>query len=216
MTSGRRRQVRPEAVVALGGFATLLAAAFGLRTLVHRRRTGTTGWVPAPTPAARAGDGLFAVGAAATLAAPALELAGVVRPWPPAARSRASASAGAALVVAGSAVSLTAQGHMGSAWRAGIDLSADDELVTTGLFRVVRNPFYTGILLAAAGAALMVPSAVALAAWVALLAGCQIDVRLVEEPHLRAAHGEAYSRYEASTPRFLPRLCRSRIGAAAG
>lgn len=70
------------ATVALGGFAGLLATAFGWRTVLHRRRTGMSGWLPPPTPAAWVGDGLFTAGALATLAAPALELTGMLRPAP--------------------------------------------------------------------------------------------------------------------------------------
>jgi protein-S-isoprenylcysteine O-methyltransferase Ste14 len=120
---------------------------------------------------------------------------------------RSMKAAGVVLLATGASVALRAQADMGTAWRAGIDLS-DDELVTSGLFSAVRNPFYSGMILAAAGVSLMAPNAVALTGLAALVAGSQIDVRLVEEPHLRATHGDQFDKYAASVPRFMPRVHR--------
>ncbi|MGH9244661.1 MAG: methyltransferase family protein [Acidimicrobiales bacterium] len=191
------------ALAALAGYGALLAAAFGVRTLLHRRTTGTSGWLRPPTRAARAGDGLFTVGVAATLAAPVLQLTDTLDPLA-ALDFVVVHIAGAGLLAVGSALALVAQAQMGPAWRAGIDRAARDPLVQTGLFHLVRNPFYLGIIAATVGVAGLTPNAAALAGTVALVAGCQIDVRLVEEPNLRAAHGARYESYAASTPRFVP------------
>lgn len=192
------------ATVALGGFAGLLATAFGWRTFLHHRRTGMSGWLTPPTPAAWVGDGLFTAGALATLAAPALDLTGMLRPAPALDR-RPVKVCGALLLAAGAAIALRAQAQMGATWRAGIDL-ADDQLVTEGPFRLTRNPFYTGMIVASAGVVMMVPNLASLTGLAALVAGSEVDVRLVEEPHLRAAHGDTYNTYTAAVPRFLPRL----------
>jgi protein-S-isoprenylcysteine O-methyltransferase Ste14 len=112
---------------------------------------------------------------------------------------------GSVLLAAGAVVALVAQHQMGPAWRAGIDVTGRDELAVDGLFRFVRNPFYSGMLTASLGVTLMAPNLASVAGWLAILAGCVIDVRLIEEPHLRIAHGETYADYERSTtPRFLP------------
>lgn len=192
------------AAAALAGYGVVLMAAFGFRTVLHVRRTGTSGWVPPPTAAAWAGDGLFAVGVAAVAAGPALHLLDLPGRLG-AIDGLAVNGVGALLLAAGFVVALIAQHQMGPAWRAGIDVSGRDELVVDGLFRFVRNPFYSGMLAASLGVALMAPHAASIAGWLAMLAGCVIDVALVEEPHLRVAHGEAYADYERSTPRFLPR-----------
>jgi protein-S-isoprenylcysteine O-methyltransferase Ste14 len=194
------------AAAALIGFAALLLLAFGVRTAVHARRTATTGWVVPPTAAARVGDGLFmvgALGALGTLLSPALVLADLLEPSYDALTTEI---VGTVLLTVGATIALVAQAQMGTVWRAGIDLSRDDPLLTHGLFRTVRNPFYLGVILASAGVTLMVPTGVALASWAALVIGCSIDVRLVEEPHLRAAHGADYERYAAATPRFVPSI----------
>lgn len=192
------------AAVAFGGFAGLLSTAFGWRTVLHRRRTGMSCWLAPPTPAAWVGDGLFTAGALATLAAPGLDLAGVLRP----ARfldRRPVKVCGAVLLAAGAALALRGQAQMGSTWRAGIDL-ADDQLVTQGPFRLVRNPFYTGMILASSGVSMMVANVASLTGLAALVAGSEVDARLVEEPHLRATHGATYDTYAAAVPRFLPSL----------
>jgi protein-S-isoprenylcysteine O-methyltransferase Ste14 len=113
-------------------------------------------------------------------------------------------AAGAVLLGAGAIVAIVAQSQMGRAWRAGIELSTRHELVVGGLFGIVRNPFYTGILTASAGVVLMTPNVTSIAGWLALLIGSETDVRMVEEPHLRSVHGPEYATYEHSTPRFLP------------
>jgi protein-S-isoprenylcysteine O-methyltransferase Ste14 len=113
---------------------------------------------------------------------------------------------GAAVLAAGAVFALVAQTQMGRSWRAGIDLSNDDALITRGLFGIVRHPFYAGSIAASAGVFLMVPNLVTLAGWAAVLVGCEIDVRLVEEPHLHATRGDAYSDYAERVPRFVPHV----------
>lgn len=196
-------------VVALSGFAGLVVAAFGVRTFVHRRHTGSSGWLVPPTPAAWAGDGLFTVGLAGTLVGAALDVAGVIEPVD-ALDTAVVAVLGSALLSGGAFVALTAQAQMGAAWRAGIDVSPGDALVQRGWFGFVRNPFYLGMMLASAGAAFLTPSLLSAAAWASLVAGCETDVRLVEEPHLLAAHSAGYGRYAARVGRFLPLVGRLR------
>ncbi|MGH8986511.1 MAG: methyltransferase family protein, partial [Acidimicrobiia bacterium] len=185
----------------------LLVTVFGVRTVIHQRRMGETAWRAPPNRAARVGDGLFTIGVLAATAGPALDLADVVEPAT--AFDRFSVHVvGVALLSVGGALAVLAQVHMGESWRAGIDVSGSYELVCHGLFRVVRNPFYLGIILAVAGVVLMVPSVVTPLGWIAVVLGCEIDVRLVEEPHLSKALGPRYREYAAVTGRFLPGLGR--------
>jgi protein-S-isoprenylcysteine O-methyltransferase Ste14 len=190
-------------LLALITFATLLVASFGFRTLVHLHRTGTSGWLMPTTLAGRIGDTLFVLGALGTCLAPALVLADVLDSMT-AMEFLIADAAGVALLFVGSSVALAAQAQMGTAWRAGIDLAHDYQLVTHGVFRVVRNPFYSGICTASLGVWLIVPTIIGIVATLLLMIGCTIDVRLVEEPHLRSIHGTQYDAYAAATPRFLP------------
>ena len=56
------------------------------------------------------------------------------------------------------------------------------------------------------GLVLMVPSALAIGAIVALFIGLELQVRQVEEPYLLEAHGEEYLSYATHVGRFVPGL----------
>ena len=103
---------------------------------------------------------------------------------------------------------------MGASWRVGVDSRRPTDLVTGGVFALVRNPIYSGLIVAFAGMAVMVPTLVAVAAVVLLVAAVQVQVRAIEEPHLLEAHGTAYRSYAARTGRFIPGLGRLREGTA--
>ena len=112
--------------------------------------------------------------------------------------------AGLALFVIGLAATLAAQVAMGSSWRIGVDESERTELVTSGPFALVRNPIFAAMLPTSLGLVLMVPSVVALAGLAALFVALELQVRVVEEPYLRRAHGAAYEAYAARVGRFVP------------
>jgi protein-S-isoprenylcysteine O-methyltransferase Ste14/SAM-dependent methyltransferase len=193
---------------ALIGYLAFVVLAFGVRAVIQRRRTGSTGFVPLSAvagPWERAGAALFALAVVAAGAAPVLALTGLGRPLADAWLAHA---AGAVLGLVGIALTLRAQLDMGDSWRVGVDPGARTALVTGGLFRRMRNPIFTGMLLAAAGLVLLVPNAVAALALVALLVAVEIHVRFVEEPYLLRTHGDAYRVYASRTGRFLPGIGR--------
>ena len=97
---------------------------------------------------------------------------------------------------------------MGDSWRIGVDEEERTALVTSGPFAVVRNPIFAAMLPTSLGLALLVPNVVALAGLAALVIALEIQVRLVEEPYLLRAHGDAYSEYAARVGRFVPGLGR--------
>ena len=198
------------ALAALAGCLLFLALAFGLRSIVHHRRTGSTGFVGISGGVGSVewfGGALFAVALAAGVAAPVLQLAGVLTPYP--AFSRAWVYAvGATLYALGVAGTLWAQFAMGESWRIGVDAGARTALVASGPFRWVRNPIYTAMTAATVGLALLAPNLVSLVAVVALITALEIQVRLVEEPYLTRAHGAAYREYAGRTGRFLPSIGR--------
>ena len=106
--------------------------------------------------------------------------------------------------VYGLAATLYAQLAMGESWRVGVDESERTDLVTAGPFAVVRNPIFAAMIPTSLGLTLMVPNVVAFIGFAALVLALEIQVRLVEEPYLRAAHGQAYTSYAARTGRFAP------------
>jgi protein-S-isoprenylcysteine O-methyltransferase Ste14 len=109
-----------------------------------------------------------------------------------------------ALALFGLGFTLLAQSGMGTSWRIGVNARERTTLVTSGLFAFVRNPIFTGMLTFAFGLAGLWLNVASLAAAVALFVAVELQVRLVEEPYLRATHGEAWARWAARTGRFVP------------
>ncbi|MFF0905492.1 UNVERIFIED_CONTAM: isoprenylcysteine carboxylmethyltransferase family protein [Kocuria sp. CPCC 205316] len=196
--------------LALGLYLSGLVAAFGVRSWIHRRRTGSTGFrglSGAPGSAEWWGGALFAAALVLGAAAPVLALTGTVAaprlpeflPW-----------AGLMVTILGFVGVLAAQAGMGASWRVGVDTTERTDLVTSGVFAVVRNPIFTAMLTTLLGLTLMVPTVVSAAALLCLLVAVELQVRLVEEPYLLATHDQDYAFYAASIGRFLPGLGRLR------
>ena len=87
-------------------------------------------------------------------------------------------------------------------------------LVTAGLYAVVRNPMYLGVLLAVAGWGLWHGSGRVLFYWACVAAAFHLAVTLVEEPALARTFGASYDAYRARVPRWIPRIPRPRAGGA--
>ena len=188
--------------------AVYFLLAFGLRSAVQYRRTGRTGFVGISGSAGSAewtGGVLFAVALVCGAAAPLAEMTAWVRAWPPLSTPVVRA-VGLVLYALGVAGTLWAQFAMGESWRIGVDPGERTRMVAAGPFRWVRNPIFTSMIVATAGVALLVPNLLSLVAVVSLVTGLEVQVRLVEEPHLLRAHGDAYARYAARTGRFVPGL----------
>lgn len=198
---------QPTAILALALFLLFLALGFGLRGWLQWRRTGDAGFrfgAFAGSGAERAGGALFVLALGLGLAAPLLELFGVLSAFE---ALRAPVS-GTLLWLAGITGLLHAQLAMGSSWRVGVDPSERTTLRTTGPFRWVRNPIFSWVIVTAAALALLVPNVASLAGLAVLIVSVEIQVRLVEEPYLLRTHGEAYARWAGATGRFVPRIGR--------
>lgn len=198
---------RLSAGVALAIYVVGLGVAFGVRAFVHRRRTGDSGLrkTSAAHPVGKMGAGLFigslvlcGAGLVLVLLAPHVRwnIPGVV------------ASVGLFVALVGLWAVFAAQAAMGASWRVGVDPDEVTELVTTGPFRLVRNPIFTAMGFTLVGITLLVPAVMTVLALVAFCVGVQLQVRLVEEPALEGLHGEAYRDYVAKVGRFLPGLAR--------
>jgi len=110
--------------------------------------------------------------------------------------------------LAGIIGALAAQHSMGDSWRVGVDESETTELVASGLFDWVRNPFFSFVWLSLLGLVLLVPNAIALLGAGVAVVGIELQVRAVEEPYLEAAHGATYREYATRVGRFFPALGR--------
>ena len=95
-----------------------------------------------------------------------------------------------------------AQANMRQSWRIGIDEEQKTELVTTGIFRLSRNPVYVGIIAAATGLFFVTPNAFTLLFMIMAYMLIQIQIRL-EEEFLLKMHGQSYLDYKAGVRRFI-------------
>jgi len=84
-------------------------------------------------------------------------------------------------------------------------IDAPKFLVTSNLYRMVRNPMYVGVVMVVVGEALFLQSfAILRYAGIAWL-GFHLFVVLYEEPTLREKFGKDYEEYCRQVPRWIPR-----------
>jgi protein-S-isoprenylcysteine O-methyltransferase Ste14 len=190
--------------LALVLYIAFLIVALGLRSWLQYRRTGDhglRGLSRRDSPIEWLAAALVAVSFTALLAAPILTLAGLLEclkipSW--------LSVFGVFIALTGFALAIVAQLHMGASWRVGVDSSECTDLVTGGLFALVRNPIFSGLGVFAIGYALLVPNACSVVALLLGLAGVELQVRYVEEPFLLRVHGDAYRSYARRVGRFVP------------
>jgi protein-S-isoprenylcysteine O-methyltransferase Ste14 len=110
---------------------------------------------------------------------------------------------GAVLTLTGLLVTVQARLHLGRNWSGTITLKQDHELITSGPYRFVRHPIYSGLLLAFVG------SALARAEWRGLLAVALAFWALwrklrIEEQWMRERFGSAYDEYARRVAALIP------------
>jgi len=88
-------------------------------------------------------------------------------------------------------------------WRFRAKLDAGHQLTTTGAFRLLRHPIYSGMNLAALGTVLWVPTPVVGIGFMLIVLGSEVRAR-AEEALMHRAFGSAYSEYSKRTKRFIP------------
>ena len=196
--------------LALVLYVVYLLLAFGLRTAVQVRRTGSTGFKGIGGRPGSA-EWLAGVGFAGAIvlgfSAPVLDLLDVVDPID-GLDGHGAHVGGAILAIAGIAGTLVAQMAMGESWRIGVDPQERTRLVTGGPFALVRNPIFSAMLPTALGLTLLVPSWVAILGLLGLAVALEVQVRVVEEPYLLRTHGHEYASYARRVGRFVPGLGR--------
>ena len=80
------------------------------------------------------------------------------------------------------------------------------QLVAKGLYRVVRNPMYVGVITALLGEALLLHSQQLVIYAALVFVTVHLFVVFIEEPLLREKFGASYHDYCAQVPRWIPRL----------
>ena len=195
---------------ALALFGVWFVVIFVVRSWVQKRDTGDSGIRPGAFAAdasilERVAYVLLIVAFAGAVGAPIAAMAGLEPLWD----NSAVRWVGAVMAATGIGLTYAAQVGMGSEWRIGIDRTEVTGLVTSGVFGLVRNPIFTAMIFTAVGFAAMVPNVIAIVAVVCLVVAIEMQVRFVEEPHLRRLHGTGYEQYEAEVGRFVPLVGRA-------
>ena len=112
-------------------------------------------------------------------------------------------SIGLGLMILGALVAISSRARLGRNWSANVQLKQDHELITSGIYRVVRHPIYTGLLALFLGDAIMVGDWRGLLAVAIVLASFWRKPRL-EETWLAQHFGEPYRLYQARTKALIP------------
>jgi protein-S-isoprenylcysteine O-methyltransferase Ste14 len=113
---------------------------------------------------------------------------------------------GVVVMWVGLAVRVWAVATLGRSFRTTIEVDTDQPVISTGPYRWVRHPSYTGLLLIVAGFGLTTGN------WLSFLAGLVVPLPAVvrrirlEEAELDRVLGAAYRTYASGRARLIPRL----------
>jgi protein-S-isoprenylcysteine O-methyltransferase Ste14 len=131
-------------------------------------------------------------------------IGGVLRDGSLAVHSVILVAIGAVLFGCGIALAVWARLHLGRNWGMPMTQRAEPELVTSGPYRFVRHPIYSGLLTAILGTALVnnLLGLIVVAVLVAYFYYCGI----VEERNLVATFPKAYPEYRSRTKMLIPFL----------
>jgi protein-S-isoprenylcysteine O-methyltransferase Ste14 len=109
---------------------------------------------------------------------------------------------GAVVFASGIALAIWARIHLGRNWGLPMTQKAEPELITSGPYRFVRHPIYSGLLTALLGTALAT-NLIGLIV-VVVLGGYFYYSASVEEKNLVATFPTAYPAYRSSTKMLVP------------
>jgi protein-S-isoprenylcysteine O-methyltransferase Ste14 len=112
---------------------------------------------------------------------------------------------GIALTAIGVGISIWARITLGRNWSARVTLKEGHELVRNGLYRWIRHPIYTGIILGFIGTAIIMGYLRGFIGLSIIWASFYFKARR-EENFLRQEFGEGFDEHTKSTGMFLPKL----------
>jgi protein-S-isoprenylcysteine O-methyltransferase Ste14 len=107
------------------------------------------------------------------------------------------------LAVAGLIIAMIARRTLAGNWSRAVAFKNDHELITTGLYRYVRHPIYTGVLLMILATALSVGTLSAGIGFVIIVLGIGFKLR-AEEALLTKHFPRDYSAYKERTKALIP------------
>ena len=171
------------------GYAWLVFWIYWLASAASSKESVRSGWRTRLT-------GVSAVGV--------VVIAGVLRGGSLAVHNVILAVIGGLLFALGIALAVWARLHLGRNWGMPMTQRAEPELVTSGPYRFVRHPIYSGLLTAMLGTAL-VNNLLGLIVVAVLLAYFYYS-GIVEERNLTATFPKTYPEYKSRTKMLIPFL----------
>jgi protein-S-isoprenylcysteine O-methyltransferase Ste14 len=114
--------------------------------------------------------------------------------------------AGVVVMWLGLALRVWAIAALGGAFRTTVEVDPGQAVVSTGPYRWIRHPSYTGLLLIVPGFGLAVGNWLSLAACVIVPLPALVRRIYVEEAELNRVLGDAYRIYASDKARLIPRL----------
>jgi protein-S-isoprenylcysteine O-methyltransferase Ste14 len=112
---------------------------------------------------------------------------------------------GLAVTALGIGISIWARLSLGANWSGTVTLKDNHELVRNGLYRWIRHPIYTGILLGMVGSAMIKGHLRGFIGVLVVLVGFYIKARR-EERFLREEFGAGFEEHSRQTGMFLPKV----------
>ena len=107
------------------------------------------------------------------------------------------------LLIVGLIVAILARRTLAGNWSGAVALKEDHKLITTGLYKYVRHPIYTGMLLMIIGTALSLGTLGAMIGFLIILLG--VLLKLNEEEALMTEHfAQEYKSYKKRTKTLIP------------
>jgi len=88
-------------------------------------------------------------------------------------------------------------------WRVGVHRGEKTELIKTGIYAYIRNPYFLSFFIMYLGIFLVRPNLSIVLLLILLIALVHLLV-IKEEKHLMAIHGKDYEKYKNSTGRYIP------------
>lgn len=110
---------------------------------------------------------------------------------------------GITITLAGLGFAVWARIHLGTNWSGQPVIRIDHTLVRSGPYRIVRNPIYTGLLIASIGTTLVVGEFWALIITIILLVVFAMKIQM-EEEFLLEEFGESFIRYKQTVKALIP------------